>query len=297
MARSYDEFEQLLDRFREHLIKGEFDQCRKILANPLINSFIDEDGREQDYPFLVEVYSSPDLNAAMTNFIHYLIACNDLELILATGSDESVLSRAIQFNAEELFDLLKERREIVYGSSPDYGLNGAVNRCPNPHMIYECFRLNLLDLRYADFRFLQTRDPYFVEIARFLLNSETLVADQQALSNATRIYTATTFTREETLRDYLRAALIYTNLPVARYLLSHGIRPRRLPENPSMRRLIEIFNDPNYEFSRNDYVLMQEARQGEIRTIVTLAQDSQTLLNALPRELQDAIITHLDPAV
>lgn len=215
---------QLIDQFRDQLANRKFTQCCQTLNKENIDTIVYEGGYREDYPFLLEVYDSPDFNCDMTNFIRYLIEQDNLEMILRTGSDESVLSRTIQFNAEELFDLLKVQKEIVYGSSPQSGLIQAVNCCSNPRIIYECFRLNLLDLQYTNFNFLQNTDPYFVEIARFLLDSETLDTEQQMLIHALRILTAKKFSREETVQKYLEMALLFENLPVSQYFFERGIK-------------------------------------------------------------------------
>jgi len=276
-----------LSQFREALQAYDFDRIYSMLQG---NSEI-----------LIKAYDSPSMNDKMTSMCRHLI--NRRELInreifsrfSSLNRSDSILSKAIEFNAIELFSILnKYCIAVVERSSPHEGIPKAVDKCPNSRMIYECFTNNLIDLRFPhDYKFLERNeiDMNLAMIPYYLVDS--LMPHVHFDSILHRGYRVDVPLCTNTVQQhFLDRALYYCNVHVAKECLKLGIRPSKQPESHQMQRLIVFYTDPNYEFHRNDYPILPMDIQEEISTVMHLTI-RKTLINVLPSELQDRIFDYL----
>lgn len=297
-----EEYHQLLKNARKALLDHDFDRFSDLI---MLRDILPNLGRNAaSYVatyFIPEVYNDAKYNEPMTAFITQCINTLAIDLFVRYHEfiTQSAFTRAIEFNNEQLFDLIKQFN-IAYYMNTSVEVYRAIDRCPNPQMIQNCFSGNFLDLRYpGDCNFLAKETPEFVELVhtlRVIENLEqqqlTLMQHLLAINIPGRVIPAGTFSRAALMQHFLERALYHRNRPVCHYLLQHGIRPITVPESHFAIQII-TFYDQNCEFSRNNYAIFVESTQQQIRTLITLAQIPETLMNVIPNELQNLIINQI----
>lgn len=280
---SEEDFGQVLVDARKALLERNFDHLTDLLLIRHINPDLTRNSASFISTVIItEVYNDAKYNDAMTAFADLCFNTLTVDIFCRYHPmiTQSIFTRAIEFDNEPLFDLLASFNIALYMNT-EIEVYKAIDRCPNPKMIQKCFFGNFLDLRYpGDCNFLAKEAPEFVEMIHTLRVTENLEQQQLSLVQHLmfrnipgRIIPSGTFSRMALMQHFLKRAMYHRNRPVCHYLLP--------------------LCNPSYEFSRNDYILFVEATQREIRTLVTLARNSDTVMNALPNELQDLIFNLL----
>lgn len=298
-----EQYQQLLPDARKALVERNFEHFSDLILLRHINPDLTRIETSYIATFLIaEIYNDAKYNEVMTDFATQCVNTLTVDLFVRYHEliTQSVFTRAIEFDNEQLFNLLK-RFNIAYYMNTSVGVYQAIDRCPNPQMIQNCFFGNFLDMRYpGDCNFFAKEAPEFVNLVHTLRVVENLEQQQLTLVQRLafinipgRVIPPGTFSRAALMQHFLERALHHRNRPVCHYLLQHGIRPTVAPESRFAMQFIARYDNPSYQFSRDDYMIFVESTQKEIRTLVTLAQNSETLMNVLPNELQDLIIDQI----
>jgi len=244
---------------------------------------------------LVEGYTSPKLNDKMIDICQkFMFDGHCLGFLIPRRVSNSLLSKAIKFNAIGLFSLLKEHHGIIAASSPHGGIPNAMNSCSNSRMILECFENHLIDLRFPNgYQFLARTEMNFdlVKIPRFFFGEYT-ESYQRTLYWRTGYNTQIRLDLIAARQHFLDRALHYGNVDVAKECLRLGIRPSKQPESEQMQRLVAFCTNPNHEFNWNDYPFLPTDIQKKIFTVMSLTVE-ETLLNMLPAEVKNHIFGFL----